>query len=231
MKKDFALIISIILISTSIIAAKSFPLKTVKLVNEENKNKSLVVFNKELKKIIRLKNWNALKRKLDANVRFSFGMPAGIDGFSEFWKLDRNPANSKVWKILKRVMSLGGAFIDDDYNFFTAPYVFHKFNGAYDAYTHSVIVGKNVNIRKRPSARSKVIDNLSYAIVKNMLQKKKNIVFKLINGEIYPWKKIITPSGKVGFVYGKFLYSPIDYRIGISKENGKWKIVYLLSGD
>ncbi len=231
MKKTIPLIILTVLLTTPIFAAKSFPLKTVKLVNEESKNSSLKAFNKKLKRIIRHKNWSSLRNMLNANVRFSFGMPTGINGFSEFWKLDKNPTNSKIWKTLKRVMSLGGTFIDDEYNFFTAPYVFHKFNNAYDAYTHSVIVGKNVNIRKRPSARSKVIDNLSYAVVKNVLQKKKDLVFKLIGGEIYPWKKIVTPSGKVGFVYGKFLYSPIGYRIGISKVGDDWKIVYLISGD
>lgn len=220
-----------LLLSIPIVAAPSFPLKTVKLVNEENKNKTLPSFTKKLKNIIRKKEWRSLKKLLDQNVRFSFGLPAGITGFSKFWQLNKNPKNSKVWKKLKRVMSLGGSFIDEEYTFFTAPYVFNKFNNVYDPYTHSVIVGKKVNIRKSPSTYSKVIENLSYAVVRNVKQKKENIVFKLISGEIYPWKKIITPSGKIGFIYGKFLYSPLNYRIGIKKVDEEWKIVYFIKGD
>ena len=124
---------------------------------------------------------------------------------------------------------MGGAFGNDKTSF-TAPIFFA--NGDVPANTEtyecSTIIGRNVNVRSKPSSKSKVITRLDYCVVRNSESKTGS---ETINGETYPWIAISTLDGVNGYVFGKYVRSIEDYRACFKKKNGVWKMVFFIAGD
>ena len=85
-------------------------------------------------------------------------------------------------------------------------------------------------MRSEPSLNARILKSLSYNIVK-VLQVV-NDKQETIGGETHPWVKIQLPESALeGFVYGKYLRSPIDYRIGFEKNGRNWQISFFVAGD
>jgi hypothetical protein len=47
----------------------------------------------------------------------------------------------------------------------------------------------------------------------------------------YAWLMVETLGGKKGYVKAEFVRSPVSYRAGFNKVNGKWKLRLFLAGD
>ncbi len=75
--------------------------------------------------------------------------------------IQKNPDKSELWFELAEVLRLGGTF-NKKKTAFTAPYVFSRFPNSFDSYSYGAITDKNVNIRSKPTLKSKVIAKLSY---------------------------------------------------------------------
>mgnify|MGYP001569809104 FL=1 len=45
------------------------------------------------------------------------------------------------------------------------------------------------------------------------------------------WVKIKTQAGLTGYVSRRFIYSPIDYRARVVKQDGKWRLKFFVAGD
>ena len=124
---------------------------------------------------------------------------------------------------------MGGAFnFNDEKTSFTAPIFFAI--GNVPANTErcecSTIIGRNVNVRSKPSSKSKVITRLDYCVVRNS---KSKIGSETIKGETYPWVAISTLDGVKGYVFGKYVRSTENYEAHFEKENGVWKMVSFYS--
>jgi hypothetical protein len=54
--------------------------------------------------------------------------------------------------------------------------------------------------------------------------------FETIGGEEYPWIQVKTADAKEGYVWGKYIGRPIDFRAGFSKQaNGAWLMHFFCS--
>jgi hypothetical protein len=42
---------------------------------------------------------------------------------------------------------------------------------------------------------------------------------------------VVTPNGRRGYVRRRFLWNPVDYRVGFKKVGGKWRMDALTAGD
>src|SRR4029079_5458390 len=84
-----------------------------------------------------------------------------IADFKSFWDIDA--ADSKLWKELDTVLSLGGTF--DNPEEFTAPYTFSRWPNDIDSFEHVAVIASNVRIRKEPRADADVIVSVSYSIL------------------------------------------------------------------
>jgi hypothetical protein len=206
--------------------------KTAKIVikDESDLDPTLQKFLAKLKQIVEDRNVTGLLQMLAKDVNYSFGDGPGKEGFKKYWNLEK-PNQSKVWTELQDILFLGGSFRDkESLSFYTAPYIFEKFPAGYDSFLYSAIIGNNVNVRATPSLEGEVVDQLSFVVVKNDGPPSDQTL--TIEGTVYHWIPIVTPSGKHGFVIEKYVRSPIDYRIGIGKsQTGEWEINFFVAGD
>lgn len=198
-------------------------------IDESCQNPELARTLRELTLVVGRKDKAALLSYLDPQIKCSFGGCAGVAGFSKYWKLDSNPAGSEVWQTLADMLVLGGAFDEGSTQSFAIPYVFARFPESHDAFEHLAITGANVQIRQAPKLASPVIAQLSYEIVPRIYNPK--IVSETIAGQRYPWYQIRLADGKTGYVWGKYAYSPVGYRMALSNRSGKWKIDFMVAGD
>lgn len=118
---------------------------------------------------------------------------------------------------------------ENDKQMFTAPYLFSQpFPKNVDVFEHAAIFGENVKLYKQPRANSSVVATLSYNVVKPDYNRSIKVKSKEFE---FHWVKVKTLGGKQGFVRGKFVRSPIDYRAIFQKTNGKWKMTAFVAGD
>lgn len=205
----------------------------LKPVNESKKNTELRNFLQDLLKVVENKDVEGLKGYIDSNIKASFGGDDGISDFIEMWELDIKPEKSMVWQELKNAILLGGTFGDENPNSYYTPYLHTRFPEDYDAFEYAAITGKEVNIRDKPTTKGKLVTQLTYDIVKilqyDMEQAKQS---QTIGGQTHNWQKIEMSDGKIGYVWGKFCRSPIDYRAGFSKVRDEgWKMTFFVAGD
>lgn len=197
-------------------------------VNEIDQNAALKATIERLQNVVKNKDVAGLMQFLHKDIKVSFGGDFGHSGFRNYWKLNSTEVkNSQVWQELNSILSLGGTFVDSDN--FSMPYTFTTFPEEYDPFEYSAITGENVRMRDKPSLDGKVLNALSYEIVK--VQYDENPKMQTINGETYPWVEIIRRNEEKGYVYGKFVRSPIDYRLNFTKINGEWKMNFFVTGD
>jgi hypothetical protein len=193
--------------------------------DEANKDQSFFAFRTKLVEAAKKRDAKFVLSVVDRNIKNSFGGNDGINEFKKAWKIDS--PNSEFWNEFLPVITGGGSFIKGGSNkLFFAPYTFNSFPENLDAFSHSVIFGNKVSLRSKADTNSPVVANLSYNIVEILesINDKKNA------GKV-SWYEVKTLGGKRGFVKAEFVRSPIDYRAGFEKKNGKWKMTIFVAGD
>ena len=93
------------------------------------------------------------------------------------------------------------------------------------------ITGEDVPVHVEPKSSSPVMETLSYDIVKEGPQGFRQLSPEEVEGETYPWRQIVTPSGTLGYVYGKNVRHWFDHTACFSKIDGKWELYSLSYGD
>jgi len=197
-------------------------------VNECDKDSSLYSFVIKLKKAISLKDKQFVLSVLDNHITNSFGGDGGIEEFKERWKLDNN--NSELWIILDKIVNLGGAFnkSKNTRDQFVFPYVFNlELENCDDYYYVMVVIKDKLAVKEQPYIDAKEISELSY-----------DVVWTEFDNAFKPkysspgWTYIETLDNKIkGYVESDYLYSPIGYRMFLSKIDNNWKITCLVAGD
>ena len=199
--------------------------KEIKLepVDEGAKNPSFREFRDKLIQAAKKHDKEFILNILDPLILNNFGGEGGVREFREQWEMGKPVC--KLWDILFTVLSLGGTFISvEGKKEFWTPYVYSKFPPDLDAYDYSVIIGKNVIVRKSPDSAAPPITTLSYHIVR--------VAKTLHDDSDKPvWVKVVTPSGEKGYVSAKEIRSPLDYRAGFRQVDGKWVMIALVCGD
>lgn len=198
----------------------------VKPVDEARKDASLLAFRTKLITAAKRRDAKYILSVVDKDIKNSFGGNDGIAEFKKSWKIESS--KSKFWSKFLPVITNGGKFFSEGgkTKLFIAPYSFEGFPDDLDAFNYSIIFGNNVNLRAKPELNAAVVGKLSYNIVEitNSIKAKSNV-------EKDDWYEIKTLGGKKGFVKAEFIRSPIDYRAGFEKKNGKWKMTFFLAGD
>ena len=195
--------------------------------NQSEINEELAATLKGILKAVDSKNLPKLLTYFDKDVLASFGGDKGIDGLKNYWSLNKNPRKSEIWQEIKNAVIIGGTF-ENDNNYWT-PYVFTTFPEPYDAFEYAAVVGTAVRMRDKPSLKGEVIAELDYEIVK--LTNAEGQERERIGDEIHYWNEVIRQNNQKGYIYGKYLRSAIDYRIGMTDESGKWLINTFVAGD
>ena len=190
------------------------------------------LFRDSLLRIIAERDIFALLPHVSENIKASLGEDGGLPGFIRAWGLDQPDkiAQSPLWSELRRVLELGGQFIDRPGRlYFSAPYVDACWPAEADPTSYGAVIGAGVRMRADPGLNTRVIKTISYDLVQ-YLETTPN--YDTVGGERHPWIKVALADGTQGFLYGKFYRSPLELRAGFERdENGAWKLVMLLEGD
>ncbi|MBM3290093.1 MAG: SH3 domain-containing protein [Candidatus Hydrogenedentes bacterium] len=210
--------------------ANSFEEKVVPFSDDAPKDAALFTFRNDLLTAVRAKDVNALLGALDPTIINGFDGQEGIDAFKAKWKLNDNPAASPVWKELGEVLRLGGTIekVKDETQF-TAPYVYSALPDSFDEFEHGIVVGDGVNVRAKPDESSQVVQKIGRIVVR--LYAEESPKQTTLGGETFPWRKVGLPNGATGYIWGKYVRSPLDYRAGFSNQSGHWKMTFFLAGD
>ncbi len=199
----------------------------VRPVDEGAKDKSFFAFRTKLIAAAERKDARFINSMVDPNIKISFGIENGAANFRKIWKPEAK--NSKFWEEFLTVIKNGGAFqadVENRYRLFAAPFTYSSWPDGIDSFDHQLIFGSNVNLREGPSMEAKVIEQLSYNIVKTTHEPN-----AAMSDERPEWLKIETLGGKTGYVNSRYVRSPIDFRAGFEKKRGQWKMTFFVAGD
>jgi len=185
-------------------------------------------FRRGLIKAAENKDVSYLMERVSDKIKYNFTEDGGKEGFKQAWGLDTNSTESELWQELNKILALGGNFEDPEETIFTAPYVHTTFAQGYDPNEYAVVTGQGVRMREKASRSSRNLGVLSYDIVR--LLPNPNPRRERIGKERHPWIKVQTESGMEGYVYGKYVHSPVDYRASFEKEGDDWKMFVFLKG-
>lgn len=214
-KKFFLTLFLLLQIYTALYAEKLYP------VDEAAKDASFKKFREKLILAVKKQDIKFILSILDENIVNNFGGNDGIQGFKEHWSLASK--DTELWETLYNALSMGGSFdVIENEKAFCAPYVYSKWPGDFEAFDYVAVTGKNVKVREKPSMDGKVLEYLSYEVVKK---------YSDMGSDTGEWVKIFTPSGKTGYVSTKFSRSPIDYRACFKKFKGQWRMTVFVAGD
>jgi hypothetical protein len=214
-------ILTFSLLTISVLAfgqSSKFPPK-----DESDKTPELSKFVKELKEIIKDKDSEKLLTIVHPQIKFDFDEGVGIEKFKNNWKPEDK--NSSLWQIMNKIVGLGGVFNKNQketFYGFVFPYVNTvDLEDGDDYFRTLVITNKGVNVREKPDVNSNLMGQLTYDIVTYDYEKSKG-----------KWYFIQTRDKKIsGYINSDFAYSPVDYRLFLTKENGKWMISCIVAGD
>lgn len=197
-------------------------------VDEATKDQALVNVRDELLSAISYRDVEFLQKHLASDIKCGFDANNGVEMFKTQWQLNDpvTVTESPLWELLGRVLMKGGTFYSD--TLFVAPYTFTMWPDEYDPFTHGVITGSGVRVRDRPSLEGGQVSALSYEIVgiSNRTDQRDTI-----DGNADNWYYVRLQNGRTGYVFGHYLESGIGFRAGFGKRDGKWKMVFFVSGD
>ncbi len=198
-------------------------------VNEAPADPELHAFYQRLQEVVRRRASEDLLGYLAPQVVVDFGGGSGPAAFRRHWGLDTNPAGSPLWPLLDRILTLGGTFTRPDRTAFAAPYIYTRFpSRRFDPFYHAVIAGSAVPLRSQPDPRAPVWGLASHTVV------------RLPSGVVLAWPPrageaslvpVVLPFGQTAYVPRDALWSPVGYRLGLEKRQGRWQITFLVSGD
>jgi hypothetical protein len=177
-------------------------------------------FRARLQTAIARRDHDALLAIVDPMIKNSFGGDDGIEEFRKGWRPEA--ADSTLWSELGEVLALGGTF-DQPRTTFTAPYVFSRWPGDYDAFEHVAIISADVRVRAAPRIDAPPLTALSFTIVPTAPSDLH------VGAEIFT--AIRLSGGRVGYVSTPFVRSPIDYRAIFELRADGWRMVSFLAGD
>lgn len=205
--------------------------------NEVSLDPDLQVFISDLLDAISRKDEAFLLKSLDDNVMIAFDGEGGIDAFTAMWVPQQD--DSPIWPLLSRLIQMGGVFLHDTADEtgryqFVFPYVYNiDLDLEDDPFAIGVITGRNVNLRKEPNTGAPVITQLTYDVITYLYEEDGSAWFGTNEFKEPEWYRIETMDKKyTGWVYWKYVYSPVGFRMFLFKDaRGQWKISTLVAGD
>jgi hypothetical protein len=154
----------------------------------------------------------------------SLQKPKGKRYFLQIWFPGwDNPLMPSIWPILKNVLMMGGAFVDQDRTIFRAPYVWAAWPWNSDYYF--AVTAESVPLYADSFSTDAPIDTLSY----DLLFAGHNEV--MIGGPSSRFVNVRTAQGKVGAIERKYVRSPFDAKAEFRYLDGRWQMALFSSFD
>ena len=177
---------------------------------------SFVAFRAELHQILVRRNPDQLLAIVSDDIMVNFGGGAGRDEFARTWTLDA-PETSRLWLALSEALRLGCLPGED--GTYWAPSLFQE-EGIDDPFSVALVIHPGAPLHQAANERSPVVANLSWDLV----------TVPEWNFES-AWQRVELADGRSGHVQTTDLRSPVDYRAGFRKVDGRWRMITFIAGD
>src|SRR5690606_4336838 len=185
---------------------------------------SFITFRGRLIEALAARDTAAVLGAFAPDATVSFGAePPGPEGVRAVWLSGPRYDGLTLWQTLARVVGMGSVWGPE--GVVTGPYTYDGPPGDLDAFTHGAIVGENVTVRAAPSPSAEAIARLTYVVVP---------VVEWGYSEdpgARLWHRVRLADGREGYVAGEYLWSPLGFRAGFEKRDGRWQIVFFVAGD
>jgi len=193
----------------------------LKPFDEASRDAGLIETRERLVAAVEARDFQALAPMLSANIQLSFGGHYGIGEAAKMFSQDPG-----LWAKLAMILRQGGGFQkegDTGREIFVAPYTFFAEPPAGgDAFGTLVLAGEGIKVRRKPTAKAKVVATVSHEVVSADLS---------TNPWQGDWVRIKLEGGRVGYVARKHAVFGVGHRAGFEKTADGWKMVFFLAGD
>jgi len=186
-------------------------------VDAATEDPALVAYRDTLLAAVKRHDADAVIALVDPKIRTSFGEGGSVQ------ELRRSLEQPGTWDDLEQLLSHGGTFQGEGADrSFWAPYVYSAWPEAHDAFASLAVVGAAVPLRQRPDPNAPVVAMLSYDIV---------TIADEPASKPAAFRQVRTADGHTGWVESSAVRSPVGYRAGFMKHDGKWRMNALVAGD
>lgn len=161
--------------------------------------------------------------------------------------LNLDDPQARFWLILEKAVAIGCALaenppaynynIDEGSEIWVCPNVAQAFarqvppppsaDGVSWQLERVVVVGENVNARSQPSLDSEAIATLSNEVVQLDRDRQLPETFDPIDS----WTAIRLSDDREGYVYNRYVYSPLESHALFGKINGEWQLLAMPGGE
>ncbi|WP_196887710.1 SH3 domain-containing protein [Aureivirga sp. CE67] len=141
-----------------------------------------------------------------------------------FFSDDNNPQSS--WKSFFNTFRFGFMRVEEnpkEFAFFAPSF---KYN--LESESKLLILGENVNIRKKPSLNAKIIKKASYEEFEYNDDSNTFSESNINVNDGYLWLEVFLKNGEKGYVVAKLTSYYYDTQIKVEKINGQWKITEII---
>jgi len=198
------------------------PAKPIQMVNQATRDPALVKVIGEMLAAAKAKDWKRLSPHVTEKIQLDFGGGAGRAEFGK--RLAKGP---EFWDELVWVLENGGRFEKD--GTFMAPYTFSADTGKLDPFEAGVMVAK-ANAHAEPRADSPVVVELDRVAVRVVDWKHtENAPRPFYRRQ--DWVQIELADKRKAWLPAKIVRSAVDFRAGIAKVRGVWKMNVFIAGD
>lgn len=219
-----------------------FPHQRIVLKDETDRDPEFAQFRKRLEQAVKNRDAKFVAALIPAKgVAQGFGLPRSAQ------ELKLTNRKAEFWNILEKGLatSCGRADLKSEVSGegWVCPTVSRDFYQQYPPKGNVqgleyelgtvIVVGDRVNVRSLPSTDSPVIGVLSNEVVKFDRQRFENSKEEQIEAfnPIDGWTPVILPNDKKGYVYNRYAYQPLEYRLVFQKVKGEWQLVHVPGGD
>jgi hypothetical protein len=212
-------------VAVMLVIAQEAPPRKLYPADLARQDASLAAFRDRVLDAAARRDIDALRPLLADQVLSEEGPVAPAD-FAAALKRGQRETQERFWRELWDAFHLG--FARDERGQIWAPYVNVRLSGWETPLL--AITGTNVNLRERPALDASVVATLTYDVV-NSAPGHEAPTLVTIDGFSYQWIKIVTASGREGWVLNKYAASPHGLWFGVELVNGSWKLAYALPRD
>ncbi|MGZ8998844.1 MAG: SH3 domain-containing protein [Allosphingosinicella sp.] len=199
-----------------LILSPSEPARRLPPIDECASDLAFAAFRSGLIEAVEQRDAVRLLAAVGENIEFDFDDGSGRDRFATNWHLDR-PQDSPLWDELGTVLSLGCARSGD--GAYWSPSLAAS-NEIDDPFATFLVIRPGATMHASADAGSAVLANLDWDLVERVEWAGEN-----------PWWKVRLADGREGYVRGVDLRSPVDYRAGFERIDGRWQMTVFITGD
>ena len=185
-------------------------------VDECAADASFAAFREELLAAVDRRDAAHVQAVVADDIAVDFGGGAGREYFAEAWNLDL-PESSALWSELRSALELGCAVAED--GSYWAPSLFLA-EGIEDPFASHLVVAPGTALYAEDSNAGEVIARLEWDLVE-----------ALDGDEGQAWRHVRLADGREGYVIAHELRSPVDYRAGFERVDGRWRMGAFIAGD